>query len=319
MPLLFIRSLRLVPKGCPLSGKMCSIYSRTHYRVILVATMKLYLDCYPCILNQTLAACRALNIPEETQKDIFFSALEILSSADPEKPPVELTADVHAAIKRETGIEDLYKNQKDLSTATALSLYGQAKEIINQSQDPFETAVRLSIAGNIIDFGISRTFDLPSEIKRVLKQPFAINDMNELRAEVDKADDILYLADNAGETVFDKLLIETIGKEVTYAVKSFPILNDALVEDAEKAGIGEVAKIVTSGVDSPGTLLSRASDSFLDIYHHAGLIISKGQGNFEALSNREENIFFILQAKCETLTRTIGAPVGGLIVKSARK
>jgi len=281
--------------------------------------MELYLDCYPCVLYQTMAACRALNIPEETQKDIFFSALEILSNADPEKPPVELTADVHAAIKRETGIEDLYKSQKDLSTAAALSLYGQAKEIINQSRDPFESAVRLSIAGNVIDFGISRTFDLPSEIKRVLKQPFAINDMDELRAELDKAGDILYLADNAGETVFDKLLIETIGKEVTYAVKSFPILNDALVEDAEKAGIGEVAKIVTSGVDSPGTLLSRANDSFLDIYHHADLIISKGQGNFEALSNREENIFFILQAKCETLTRTIGAPVGGLIVKSARK
>lgn len=281
--------------------------------------MKLYLDCYPCILNQTLAACRALNIPEDIQKDVFSSALEILSNADPEIPPVELTANVHAVIKRKTSIEDLYKKQKEQSTAAALSLYDPAKEMIQQSQDPFETAVRLSIAGNIIDFGISRTFDLPTEMQRVLNQPFAINDLDELRTELGKADEILYLADNAGETVFDRLLIETIGKKVKYAVKSHPILNDALVEDAEKAGIDGVAKIVTSGVDSPGTILSRASDSFLDIYHHADLIISKGQGNFEALSNQKENIFFILQAKCETLTRTIGVPVGGLIVKSAKK
>jgi len=280
--------------------------------------MHLYLDCYPCILNQTLSACRSLNIPDEQQKAVFDAALEILTHADPQKPPVELTADVHTVIKRITGIDDLYKKQKDISTQAALDLYDQMKEMVETSPDPFETAVRLSIAGNIIDFGVHDTFDLPAEIERVIEQPFAIDDLELLRDAVSKASHILYLGDNAGETVFDRLLIETMGRKVTYVVKSEPILNDALLEDARKAGIDAVAEIIASGVDSPGTVLSRANPAFLETFRGAELIISKGQGNFEALSDRDENIFFILQAKCETLTRTIGVPVGGLIVKSAR-
>lgn len=281
-------------------------------------TMKLYLDCYPCILNQTISAIRSLNISDESQKEIFASALEIIYHADSEKPPVELVADVHSVIKHKTGIDDLYKIQKQSSTKAALALYKKAKKTIDQSDDPFETAVRLTIAGNIIDYGISRSFDLTSEIDRVLEQPFAINHLDLLRKEISQANTILYLADNVGETIFDRLLIETMKKNVLYAVKELPILNDALEEDAIQAGVDQVAKIISSGVDTPGTVLSRASNSFLEIFHNAEIIISKGQGNFEALSDQTENIFFILQSKCDMLSRSIGAPVGGLIVKSAK-
>jgi damage-control phosphatase, subfamily I len=280
--------------------------------------MNLYLDCYPCILNQTISAIRSFNIADEIQKEIFDAALELLSRANPEKPPVELVADIHAIIKHKTGVEDLYRPQKQSSTKIALALYEKAKKTIDKSEDPFETAVRLSIAGNVIDYGINRSFDLSSEIDRVLQQPFAINHLNLLREEIDRVNTLLYLADNAGETIFDRLLIETIKKDVIYVVKEVPILNDALEEDAIQAGIDKVAKIISSGVDTPGTVLSRASNSFLDIYYNAELIIAKGQGNFEALSEQNENIFFVLQSKCDTLSRSIGAPVGGLIVKSAK-
>jgi len=281
--------------------------------------MKLYLDCYPCVLNQTLSVCRALGISEEMQKKVFSDALQILTEANPENPPVELVARVHAAIKEITGIADPYLAQKQASTKAALAVSSQVKELIENSDDPFETAVRMSIAGNIIDFGISHSFDLPSEIKRVVHQPFAVNDLDVLREEIQKANTLLYLADNAGETVFDRLLIETINKEVIYAVKEVPILNDALMEDAVQAGMDQSAKIISSGVDTPGTFLSCASASFLNIFHSADVIISKGQGNYEALSDRKENIFFLLQAKCELVSRLTGAPVGGLIVKSARR
>ncbi len=250
--------------------------------------------------------------------EIFASALDILSRANSENPPVELVADVHAVIKHKTGIADLYQRQKQSSTKAALALYEKAQETIAQSDDPFETAVRLSIAGNIIDYGITRPFDLSSEIDRVLQQPFAINHLDLLREEINRANTILYLADNAGETIFDRLLIETINKDVLYAVKEVPILNDAIEEDAIQAGIDQVAKIFSSGVDAPGTVLSRASRSFLEIYNNAEIIIAKGQGNFEALSDQTENIFFILQSKCDMLSRLIGVPIGGLIVKSAK-
>jgi uncharacterized protein with ATP-grasp and redox domains len=226
---------------------------------------------------------------------------------------------VHAIIRAKTGINDLYHVQKQESTKAALAHYSQTKETIDRSPDPFDTAVRMSIAGNIIDFGMFSSYDLPFELKRVLTQPFAVDHLRELRQAIQEAETILYLADNAGETVFDRLLIETIGKPILYAVKETPILNDALEEDAIQAGLDRVATIISSGVDTPGTVLSRASESFLKIYHTADVIIAKGQGNFEALSEQKENLFFILQAKCETLARSIGSPTGGLIVKSARK
>ena len=280
--------------------------------------MRLYLDCYPCVLNQTLSACRALGVSDTIQRDVFSAALQILVEANPENPPVELVARVQSVIKEKTGVADPYYYQKQASTKAALAVTSQAEEMINHSNDPFEAAVRLSIAGNIIDFGVSDSFDLPSEIARVMREPFAVNDVERLKEEIDKADTILYLADNAGETVFDRLLIETIGKDILYAVKETPILNDALAEDAIQAGIGRVAQIISSGVDTPGTLLSRASAHFLDIYRQADVIISKGQGNYEALSGQTDNIFFLLQAKCESVAALTGAPVGGLIVKSAR-
>jgi len=280
--------------------------------------MKLYLDCYPCILKQTLSVCRTLGIPVKLQKEIFASALEIMAATDPEKPPVELTARVHTVIKQKAGIRDLYQEQKKISTTAALSLYDQSRETINASENPFRTAVKLAIAGNIIDFGVRDTYDLPAEIKRVLGEPFAIDHLDNLREDILRAENILYLADNAGETVFDRLLIETIQKPVIYAVKEEPILNDAVMDDAIQAGLDQAATLISSGVDSPGTILARASKPFIKTFQEADVIISKGQGNFEALSGRSENIYFLLQLKCEAISRSVGAPVGGLIVKSAQ-
>jgi hypothetical protein len=281
--------------------------------------MKLYLDCYPCILNQAITACRTAGISEPDQKEIFKEILQLLVRANPENPPIDLVADVHALIKGKTGIEDLYLKQKHEGTQAALALSVHAKEIIDLSPDPFDTAVRMSIAGNIIDFGVNDSYDLSAEIERVITQPYAINHLEYLREDLRKGSRILFLSDNAGETVFDRLLIETIGKEVVYAVKEKPILNDALQADAIEAGLDRVAKIVSSGVDSPGTLLSRASEDFLQIYYAADVIIAKGQGNFEALSGQSENIYFLFQTKCQTLARTIGTSVGGMIVKNARR
>ena len=279
--------------------------------------MKLYLDCYVCILRQTLFACRQAGVDEETQNEIFFRVMKLLQEADAADPPPKIVTQVQKFIREKTGCEDPYYAVKNNSTALALTLYEDMKKLIESARDPFDTAVRLSIAGNIIDFGPSENFDLLSSIQDVLAKPYAIDHVSELKSQIKQAETILYLADNTGETVFDRLLIEQINKPVIYAVKESPILNDATIEDAQTAGLGEVAEIISSGARSPGTVLDYCSEEFLRIYDSADVIIAKGQGNFEALSNENKNIFFLLQTKCEILARDVGVPEKSIVAKGA--
>jgi len=277
--------------------------------------MKLYLDCYPCILRQTLQACRSAGVPEKEQISIMGEVMSLLQEVNPSSRPPEIAARMHALIRDLTKCEDPYLELKQTSTKNALSLYPELKRKISRAKNPFDMAVRLSIAGNIIDFGIGNDFDLPAVIHRVLTQPYAINHTFDLKDEISKAKTILFLADNAGETVFDRLLIETIDKHVIYAVKDAPVLNDATAEDASAAGIDQVAEVISCGARSPGTILNRCSEEFIKIYEHADVIIAKGQGNYEALSEEKKNIFFLLQSKCDVLARDLRVPVGSIVAK----
>jgi len=277
--------------------------------------MKLYLDCYSCVLRQTLQACRSAGVPEEKQIGIMREVMNLLQNADPSSRPPEIGAQMHALIRKLTKCEDPYLELKQKSTRDALLLYTELKRKISEAKDPFDMAVRLSIAGNIIDFGVGDNFDLPSVIHRVLAQPYAINHTLELKEKISNAKNILFLADNAGETVFDRLFIEIIDKHVIYAVKDAPVLNDATAEDAIAAGIDHTAKIISCGARSPGTILSRCSEDFIKIYKQADVIIAKGQGNYEALSDENESIFFLLQTKCDVIARDLGVPVKSIVAK----
>jgi len=277
--------------------------------------MKLYLDCYPCVLRQTLQVCRSSSVPEKEQISIMGEVMSLLQEADPSSRPPEIVARMHTLIRDLTKCEDPYLELKQTSTKKALSLYAELKRKISKAKNPFDVAVRLSIAGNIIDFGIGNNFDLPSVIKRVLAQPYAIDHTLELKDEISNAKNILFLADNAGETVFDRLLIETIDKHVIYAVKDAPVLNDATAEDAAAAGVDQIAQVVSCGARSPGTILNRCSEEFIKLYARADVIIAKGQGNYEALSEEKKNVFFLLQAKCDVIARDLGVPVGSIVAK----
>jgi hypothetical protein len=180
-------------------------------------------------------------------------------------------------------------------------------------------AVRLSIAGNIIDYGPVAQYDLWDTIERVSTQPFAIDASAAFREALHEAETVLYLADNAGETVFDRLLIEHIDKPVFYAVKDGPVLNDATLEDAQAAGLGQVAKIISTGSNMPGTVLSQCSDRFQQQYKEATFIIAKGQANYETLSEEGERVFCLLQAKCPVIADDIGVPVGSIVLMQGRE
>jgi len=281
--------------------------------------MQFSLDCYPCAVRQALLAIRQTGMDEAAQSAAMQRILEELIDIHVGASAPEITMRMHALLREITGVEDLYHEQKAFSTREALSLYPSLKEKIQHSSDPFETALRLSIAGNIIDFGPQDSFDLVATIQRVLDQTFALDDVESLRAALAECGQVMFLADNAGETVFDRLLIETIGKPTVYVVKEAPILNDATREDALAAGLDQVAEVISFGARSPGILLEKCSSDFLDRFWKASLIIAKGMGNYEALNTVQAPIYFLLQVKCDLVGRDLAVPRGSIVVTKRGK
>lgn len=229
-----------------------------------------------------------------------------------------------AAIQRElqhklrelTCVVDPYYKEKQQSNHIALKLYGEWKPKVLVSCDPFNLALRLAIAGNIMDYGASQVFDVHKTIKKVLNTDFAIDHSNLLKQRIKGAKHILYLGDNAGEIVFDKLFIETImHPNVVFAVKDAPVLNDVTFQDAEEVGMYDVADVISNGYDASSTLLEKCSKEFLDVYNSADLIISKGQGNLEGLiDEKDPRIFFLFMVKCDVIAERVGVEKGSFVV-----
>lgn len=278
--------------------------------------MRTYLECFPCFLSQTIRAGRMATSDEEKLKKLVDEVGMMLKDIPMHSPPPATARIIYRKIKHVTGNPDPYKKIKEQSTRTALALYPSMKEEIERSKDGLLTAIRLAIAGNVIDLGINRSFDVEEEIRKALENDFAVCHYDTFRAKLRQAEEILYLGDNAGECVFDRLLIEEMAKPVTYVVRGEPVINDAVHEDAVQAGLGKIATIVSSGTDAPGTILETCTTEFRKMYADAGLIISKGQGNYETLSGENRPIFFMLKVKCPVVARDIGIPEGGMILKT---
>lgn len=251
----------------------------------------------------------------EQNKSILHQVLGLLQEMPEGVTPPEIGDKVHQVVREVTGVEDPYFEVKRLATEKAHSLLPRLKELVRNANNPLAAALRLSIAGNIIDFGPNPEYDLWEVVEQSLYEDFAIDDTPTLWEELSNAKSILFLADNAGETVFDGLFIEVLKKPVVYAVRGGPVLNDATAEDARAAGIDRIAEVVDNGARVPGTVLSRCSDAFIERFQKADLIISKGMGNYETLSEVRAPIYFLMQVKCPVIAKDVGAPVGRAIVK----
>jgi len=277
--------------------------------------MKTYLDCYPCFLRQALDAARYAGADDDQQHTILNLVLETLRSLDPASTPPEIGDAIHRMVREETGGSDPYARAKDEATEQALALYPRLKALVAEASDPVKVAARLAIAGNIIDLAPNSSYDLWSTVERVLEQPFAVDDSQVFARALSSTEALLYLADNAGETVFDRVLIETLDVPVVYAVKGGPVLNDATMHDAEAAGLDEIAEVVDTGSDAPGTVLRLCSEEFRRRYDEAKMIVAKGQANYETLSGEGERLFFLLQTKCHVIAEDVGAPQGSIVLK----
>jgi hypothetical protein len=250
----------------------------------------------------------------EQERRVMQETLKILQSLPAGATPPEIGTQVHALVRELTGNQDPYRQVKTDSTRKALALLPKLRQLVAEAEDPFEEAVRISIAGNIIDFGPNPDYDLWEVVERVRHQALALDKMAELRASIEAAGSILYLGDNAGETVFDRVLIETLDQPVTYVVRGGPVLNDATLEDALAVGLAEVAEVIDNGARIPGTVLSACSPAFQARFHSAELILAKGMGNYETLSTVDAPIFFLLQVKCPVIGRDLGVPDFSVVV-----
>jgi len=277
--------------------------------------MRTYLDCYPCFLRQSIEASRMAGANQAQQYEVVFQVLDLLRAIPSGATPPEIGLEIHRLVREMTGNPDPYSQVKKEATEKALRLLPKLREVLDASDDKLETAIRLSIAGNIIDFGLNKNYDLWGEVERVLIQGIAINDIELLRKKLQEVKKVLLIGDNAGETVFDVLLIESLSVPVTYVTRGGPVLNDATREDAFAAGIDKIATVMDSGIQAPGTILPFSSIDFREKFIRAELILAKGMGNYETLSEIDAPIFFLLQVKCPVIGRDIGAPVGSTVVK----
>jgi len=280
--------------------------------------MNVDFECYPCFFHQAINVAGMIGVDEKIMRDILCEVSRLIPTISPEITPPLIGRQVYQIVSRLTGVEDPFKDAKKQCTEQALALYPSLKDKVASSSDRLLMAVRVAIAGNVIDFGSNVAFDLGKDVQSILTQEFAICHYGEYRKGLAKAQRILYLADNAGECVFDRVLIEEIGKPVTYVVREKPIINDAVREDALAAGIGEVANIISSGTDAPGNILPLCSEEFLKIYGDADFIISKGQGNYEGLSGEDRPLFFLLKAKCPVIAKNIGVERGSILLMQAQ-
>lgn len=277
--------------------------------------MKTYLDCIPCFFNQALRAGRIATDDEGKIKRILDEIGTALKDIPLESTPPETGRLIYKKVREITGNYDPYKEIKIENTHKALSLYHSLKQKVEQSDDSLLLAIRIAIAGNIIDFGVNRSFDIEKEIHEVLEKDFSIYDYQKFKECLGKANDILFIGDNAGESVFDRILIEELKKPTIYVVRDEPVINDVTYDDALQAGIDKVATIVSSGTNAPGTILTTCSNEFRKLYHDSKFVISKGQGNYEGLSDEKKPIFFMLKVKCYVIAKDIGVTEGDIVLK----
>jgi uncharacterized protein with ATP-grasp and redox domains len=289
--------------------------------------MKTCLDCIPCFFKQALEAARIAGADASVQHHILNEVARVIPEFRLDASPPEMARTIYRVVRETTGLDDPYLQIKEQSNRFAMGIYDKLIRKRENSTHSLLTSVELAIAGNIIDYGVKNSLNVNQELERILSdeqqkiqhEEAGFFQFNAFKAALKQAKNILYLADNAGEIVFDRVLLEVILEEypktkIWFAVKDKPAINDALIQDAVDCGIPEVAQVISSGSDAPGTLLPFCSKSFRKIFQDADMVISKGQGNYETLSGEERPIFFLLLAKCPVIADHIGCRVGDVIL-----
>ena len=277
--------------------------------------MKTYQACIPCIMNLMESTLNKTDM-DHLSRQMILDKIELdWTKTDMSLPPALTAGLIYQKLLQETDQDDLFKDHKKSSIQEALKLYPSLKTLVEQARDSLDTAIRISALGNILDAGNPNSYNIDEEIARLFDDRIWGDSLEIFRKKLSDADSLLILADNAGEAVFDKVLIEALNVPVIYAVKSAPAFDDALLIDARQAGIDKVAKLIESGTPYLGTYIPSCTPEFQDLFQNSPLVLAKGQANFETLNDNNRDIFFLLKVKCDVISKEIGYPVGSLVLK----
>lgn len=276
------------------------------------------LDCIPCFVRQALGSSRLVSTDTSLHEQVLREVLKKAADIDMHATPPEMGQTIHRVIRSVMNSKDPFCSIKKDHNQKALAAYEIWKDKVRTFENPFAQATRLAIAANAMDFGAitsGKIQDIPDMLEAAANAPL-VGDVDQFENEVASTDHILYLADNAGEIVFDRLLIELIGpKKVTLAVRGHPVINDVTKEDADMVGLSNMVEVIDNGSDAPGTILKDCSADFQKRFEKAPLVIAKGQGNFETLSHVQKNIVFLLKAKCPVITEHLGCALNTFVVR----
>lgn len=278
--------------------------------------MKARPDCIVCVFRQALDSARLATPDAGRHLRIMQEVARWMADTDLDRTPASLSRPLYATVVEHTGNRDPYHAIKVESNQAALRLLPDVQRRVNSAADPLQLALQAAAAGNLIDLGVGQRFDIDRDIPAMLERPFRINAIDDFRRELGRGRRLLYLGDNAGEIVFDIPLVREILKthtEVTFAVKSGPIINDATREDARAVGLDQIVPVIETGSNDIGIDWSRVSPEFMAAVHAAHVILAKGHGNFETCDNRPENCYFLLKCKCHMVAEALGVSVGDLV------
>lgn len=286
--------------------------------------MKTQIECFPCFFKQAILAVRMAGKDEKLQKKALTEAAGILYTASLDRDPPYIATHIFHKVYEIMGTQDPYLQVKEEYNKIVAGKFEETTRLIQNAVDPLRMAVKHSLAGNIIDFGILETFDLDQVIQDTLQHEPAVDHYEKLKEYIDKSKKLLFIADNAGEIGFDRLLIDEIHKvnrdiSVTVAVKKVPIINDATLFDAQFFGLEIKNKVIDNGSKHVGTFLPSCSPEMIEAYNQADTIIAKGQANWESLEEKAtDTIFFLLKAKCSCVAQVLGVNVGDVLIKQGR-
>ncbi len=284
--------------------------------------MKATLDCLECIAAQALRAARVVAEEHEVQRKILNETVKRIPEFDLEKSPAELSLIAYELASELSGNPDGYRELRREQNEFALRLEPELRELVRNSEDPLITALHLAAAGNVIDLGVahSNDIDVRAAIEQVMRERFAIDHTEAFLESLGNSKDLVFLLDNAGEIVFDKILIEELlgYTNVTAVVKAGPIINDVLREDAAQVGLTSLCDVIDNGGAFVGSPLDLVPSSFVDRLKRADMIVGKGQGNYETVDVFPGDVFLILRAKCEVIARHMGVQYGQVALISTR-
>ncbi len=280
-------------------------------------------DCIACIFNQALRVTKVLGLDAKESKEILDLAASHLPQFSLDKTPPSNATPLYEDMAQLLGRDDIYAAIKKTSIQKALALKPRCENILANSNEPFLTATKIAVVGNVIDLASEVMYDLDEEVEQVMESHFAIDDTALLYEQLQSAKKVVYLADNAGENVFDAIYIRYLKKhfsscEFYYFVRAKPIINDLTLRDLEGDILHSLTRVIDSGVSTPGLLYHDMSQQAKELFDSADCIISKGMGNYECLStNTTHPLYFLLKIKCKVVSASLKAPLGAIICKKA--